>query len=156
MFVASRFAPRCSKCPRGVAAVEVAVTLSTTLLVLAGLLDLGLAAMRKNALGHASRSLARILTLRGSDAPDGASAIGPGTLTGHAGDSSLAAAYLSQCLPTMSPAAVEYTIDWLDDDNGPGDPVRVELQFTHVPLLLGLSPWGAMQIKAVSTMRVVN
>jgi hypothetical protein len=140
---------------RGVAILESALTLSATLLLLMGLLDLGIATLQYNSLGHACRFVSRAITLRGVESPD-TDAMGPTTMTGHANDGSDTAQMLVAHLPTMAGASVAYSVEWLDGDNGPGDRVRVEMSYVHHPFVPGLASWGAITLRAASTMHIVN
>jgi Flp pilus assembly protein TadG len=139
---------------RGVAALESAITLSATLLLLAAIVDLGLATLRYNALGHACRLIAREASFQGADSI--ATSLGPATLNGNAGDGSVVAELVADLLPTMPPANVAYAVEWLSGDNRPGGRVRVVMQFTHQPLAPGLASWGVIPITATSTVTIVN
>lgn len=142
---------------RGVTLVESAVTLSITVLMLVALMDLGLATLQFNGLGHACRVLARAAATRGAESAGfGGTVLGPTTLAGNAGDGSAAAAVFASQLPTMQAAAVSYTVNWPDGDNGAGDRVHVTLRYTHQPLAPGLNFWGALPLTASSTMSIVN
>jgi Flp pilus assembly protein TadG len=144
----------CRRRRRGVAALESAITLSATLLLLAAILDLGLATLRYNALGHACRRIARAATFQGADSVT--SSLGPATLSGNAADGSVVAALVADLLPTMPAAGVSYTVEWLSGDNLPGGQVRVGMQFTHDPLAPGLASWGDIPLTATATMTIIN
>jgi Flp pilus assembly protein TadG len=139
----------------GSTVVESAITLPATLLLLMALLDLGLATLQYNSLGHASRLLARAVALRGAES-QASSSLGPATIAGLANDGSEAAQTVNTFLTTMPLGSVSYRIEWLDADNGAGDRIHVELTFTHQPIVPGFNVWGPMQLTAASTMRIVN
>lgn len=141
---------------RGASVVEAAITLSAMLVLLTALLDLGLAAMQFNALGHACRLAAREAALRGAESLTPAASLGPTALSGHAGDGSQLAQLLAARLPTMPLASVSFSVTWPDGDNGAGDRVHVRASYTRQPIVPLLAPWGALDLTAASTMRIVN
>jgi hypothetical protein len=141
---------------RGVQIVEGALALSAMLFVMTAIIDLGLAVVQYNYLGHACRTLARSVALRGADSPVAATVLGPAAIAGHAADGSVPAQVVASLLPTMTLPATAFNISWPDGDNGPGDSVRVVMTYTHAPLIPGFSPWGSLSLSAESTMRIVN
>lgn len=152
--------PRAPRPPGGTrpaaTVLECALTLPVLLVVLLALLDLGLAATRYNALAEAARRIAREVVMHGTLAGDFSGTWGPEEFSGTAADGSLLVQAAQGLLPLMPDEQVAVRIRWLDNDNTPRDRVRVELRFTHEPLLPVLLPWGALELAADSTMRIVN
>ena len=120
------------------------------------LLDLGIATVRYNALGHASRRVARAAAVRGADIAEHESALGPAAMAVQADDAHPLCAFARQSLPLMNPESVAVAITWPDGDNNPCSRVRVELQYVHQPIVPLIAVWGDLDLRAASTMRVVN
>lgn len=137
-------------------AVETAVVLPICLLALFAILDLGLATLRLNSLTEATHYVGRIATIRGSDAPSPLNALGPQPMEITAAQSQDLFPQLAERLPTMSPESVIVALQWPDLDNRAGQRVRVELRFRHDALLLGLTPWGDLDLKTSTVMTVIN
>jgi Flp pilus assembly protein TadG len=141
---------------RGAAALECAITLPIMLLALFALLDLGLAATRYNALAEAARQIARQAIVHGSLAPAAVGSWGPTQFVGTAADSSNIVQSVHGRLPTMSENHVNIEVTWPDSDNSPRDRVQVQVTYQHQPLVPGLTLWGAIDLRSVATMRIVN
>src|SRR5262245_1799051 len=121
-----------SHSPRnGVAILECALVMPVLMLVLFAMLDLGLAAVRYNALADASRRIAREVILHGAVAPSSSGIWGPTSFSGTAASSSAIVASIQNTLPTMVRADVNVSVTWPDSDNSPRDPVRVEVSYVH-------------------------
>jgi Flp pilus assembly protein TadG len=138
----------------GAAALECAIVLPVALFVLFAILDLGLAAIRYNALAECARRMARQAIIRGSLAPS--EHWGPTEFVGTAADDSPIAQAISGELPTMMPQKVLVHVTWLDGDNGPHDRVRVELTFHQKSLVPVMTAWHAIDLRASTTMCIVN
>lgn len=141
---------------RGVAVVEGAIVLPLAIGLLLVLLDLGIATARYNALGHASRRVARAAAMRGADIDEHEPALGPAAMTVQADDAHPLCALARQSLPLMNPENVAVTVSWPDGDNNPCSRIRVELQYIHQPIVPLIAVWGDLDLRAASTMRVVN
>ena len=141
---------------QGVALAECAIVLPILFWMIFAMLDLGIAALRYNTLAHASQRIARESVRHGSDAPAAAGTWGPATYEGTASDGTPILESVGNLLPTMNPSDVLVRVEWLDNDNSPRDRVHVELNYIHQPLVSGLSPWGALELQAASTMTIVN
>jgi Flp pilus assembly protein TadG len=141
---------------RGVAILECALVLPVLLFVLFSMLDLGLAAVRYNALAEASRRIAREAILHGATAPTSSGMWGPATFAGTAADSSTIVAPVKNMLPTMIASDVNISVTWPDSDNSPRDPVQVVVTYVHHPIVPAISVWGAITLKSTATMHVVN
>lgn len=126
------------------------------MLILFAMLDLGLAAVRYNALADASRRIAREVILHGAVAPTSSGIWGPTTFSGTAASGSVIVASVQNTLPTMSLGDVNVSVTWPESDNSPRDPVRVEVSYTHRPIVPAISVWGPVTLRSVSTMHVVN
>jgi TadE-like protein len=141
---------------RGTTMVECALTLPVMFFVLFALLDLGIGAVRYDALAEASRRIAREAVIHGSLAPDSAGTWGPDEYVGTAADGSEFVSSIQNLLPTMQSEAVNVHITWPDGDNSPRDRVQVELTYNHQPIIPGISFWGPLDLRSVATMHVVN
>jgi Flp pilus assembly protein TadG len=136
--------------------VECAIVLPVLLLALFALLDLGLATTRYNALSEAARQIARAAIIHGSLAPAETGSWGPTQYIGTASDSSTIAQSIHGLLPTMPTNLVNVQVTWPDSDNSPRDRVRVQVSYTHHPLVPGLTAWGPIDLQSVATMHIVN
>jgi hypothetical protein len=136
--------------------VECALVLPMLIFTLFAMLDLGLAAVRYNTLAEASRRIAREVILHGSLVSETASVWGPSEFTGTAADSSELVASVRDMLPTMIPSQVQVRITWPEGDNSPRDPVQVEVNYEHQPIVPTISVWGPLNLRSVATMHVVN
>jgi Flp pilus assembly protein TadG len=140
----------------GATLLECAFTLPIMFVLLFGMLDLGLAAARYNALAEASRRVAREAIIHGSVAAKMTSMWGPDEYVGTAADSSDIAATAAPVLLAMPKERVNIRVAWIDNDNSPHDRVRVEVSFQHEPMIPSLFAWGTLDLRSVSTMRIVN
>jgi len=141
---------------RGAAVVEAAIVLPVLLLALFALLDLGLAAMQYNTLAEAARRIAREAVLHGSLASPAVGSWGPAQFSGTADDDDDVVQSVQGRLPTMPEELVNVQVTWPDNDNSPRDRVQVEISYVHEPLVPGLAVWGALNLRSVATMRIVN
>jgi Flp pilus assembly protein TadG len=141
---------------RGVAAVEAALTLPVLFFTLLAMLDLGLAAVRYNALGDVAHRISRQVSLRGSLVDEIMTSWGPQEFNGTLADSELVVAELSHAIPTMQPEDVRVRVSWLDGASEPGNRVRVEVSYDHTPLVANLMPWGILSLEAIATLQIVN
>lgn len=140
----------------GVSAVETAIALSATFVLLGVICDYGLATFRQNTLAASSRWLAREVIVHGAEAAPEMTAWGPLAFSGDAADSSPIAVTASTLLATMRKDDVEVEVEWPDGGNEVGDRVHVTLRYRHEPLLpLLLSP-TARQLKAECVMRIAH
>jgi TadE-like protein len=140
----------------GATVVECAMVLPVMFLVLFALLDLGIAAVRYNALAEASRRIARAAIIHGSLAPASTGTWGPAEYDGTAADGSAIVSPAHGVLPTMSDNLVFVRVTWPDNDNSPRDRVQVELSYRHEPLIPALFAWGPLDLRSVTTMSIVN
>lgn len=147
----TQFRPR-----RGVAILECAIVMPVLMFIFFAMLDLGLAAVRYNALANASRRIAREVILHGAIAPTSSGEWGPIAFSGTAASGSVIVASIQHTLPTMPLGDVNVNVDWPESDNSPRDPVRVEVSYIHQPIVPAISVWGPITLRSVSTMHVVN
>lgn len=150
------FTARRHSCRDGATMVECAIVLPVLLLALFALLDLGLATTRYNALSESARQIARSAIIHGSLAPPEVGTWGPTQFVGTANDSSTIVQSVHGLLPTMPATLVNIQVTWPDNDNGPRDRVRVQVSYTHHPLVPGLTGWGPIDLQSVATMHIVN
>lgn len=152
----SPLVPGHSPSRHGVAMLECALTLPIVLVVLAGLLDLGLAATQYNALAEVSRHIAREAIRHGSLAPATEGTWGPEEFHGTmATESEMVAGARTKLIVTRA-ENVEVSITWLDNSNVPGSRVLVEVATLHQPVIRGLWVWGTLELKSSTTMTIVN
>ena len=147
---------RRSRARQGVAILECAIVMPVLMFILFAMLDLGLAAVRYNALANASRRIAREVILHGAIAPTSSGEWGPTAFSGTAAGGSIIVASVQHTLPTMPLGDVNVSVNWPESDNSPRDPVRVEVTYTHQPIVPAISVWGPITLRSVSTMHVVN
>jgi hypothetical protein len=140
----------------GATMLECAFVLPIVFLLLFALLDLGIAAVRYNALADASRRIAREAIIHGSLAPAETGTWGPAEFVGTAADNSQLVSSVQGVLPTMEANLVSVRVSWLDGENSPRDRVEVELTYQHEPLLPGLFAWGTLNLQSATTMHIVN
>jgi hypothetical protein len=140
----------------GAAAVECAITLPVVLFVLFAMLDLGLATIRYNALAAAARCIAREAILHGSLAPAATGSWGVNEFIGTAADGAPMTKPLSRILPTMEADEVGVRVAWPDGANSPRSRVQVELMYQHDSVAPGLALWGPIDLRAETTMHIVN
>jgi Flp pilus assembly protein TadG len=140
----------------GVAAVEAALTLPVLFFALLAMLDVGLAAVRYNALGDVAHRIGRQVSLRGTLVDEVVTSWGPQEFEGTLADSALVVAELSHAIPTMQPEEVRVRVAWLDGASEPGNRVQVEVRYDHTPLVAGLMPWGTLSLEAITTLQIVN
>lgn len=139
---------------RGAVIVEGAVVLGVALLVLFAILDLGLAVLHYNALSEGARRVARAAIVRGAMAEPAMTAWGPKPFTGTGASESEIAASLQPALAAIDPSRVTLQVEWLDGDNQPGDRVQVTVSESYLPVVPFFSMQGAIQLRAVSSMRI--
>lgn len=144
------------KSARGVTIVESAFVLSTLLLILLTMLDLGLAVLSYNSLSAAARRTAREAIVRGEQAPPERTAWGPDAYDGTAADATEQAGLVRTSLAALDPKDVHVRIDWIDGDNHVDDRVRVTLTYRYVPLLPLPFAADSYDLAAVSTMRITH
>ena len=140
----------------GTTTVESAIVLSTSLLVLFTIFDLGLATFRYNTLAAVARRVGREAIVRGDAAPPDRSAWGPAAYAGTAADSSEIAALAAPLLVTMTNSDVAIQVTWPDGDNAEGDRVQVQLTYVHHPFVPFLSVGSFLNLQAQTTMRLVH
>jgi Flp pilus assembly protein TadG len=140
----------------GVTMLECAIVLPVMFVTLFGMLDLGIAAARYNALAEAARRIAREAIIHGSLAPQESSKWGPSEYVGTGADNSDIAIAAKPVFLAMPSNLVTIRVTWPDANNSPRDRVRVEVSYRHEPLIPQLFVWGPINLRAVSTMSIVN
>jgi hypothetical protein len=145
-----------SQLRHGTTTVESAIVLSTLLLLLFAMFDLGLAAFRYNTLAAVARRVAREAIVRGDAAPPDRTAWGPNAFAGTAADTSEIASIAAPLLVTMPGSDVAIQVSWPDGDNAEGDRVLVQLNYVHHPFVPFLSVGSVLNLQAATTMRLVH
>jgi Flp pilus assembly protein TadG len=141
---------------RGVVAVEMAVVLSTFLLILFGLLDLGLVVLNYNNLRDAAQQVTRVAIVRGKDAAPQFAVWGPATYSGTAASGDEIASIVASSLIIMPNSQVQVQVQWPDGACAEGNQVRATLSYTHpliAPSILGIT---SIQLTGVSTARIID
>lgn len=138
----------------GTTVVECAVVLSVWLLVVFATFDLTLATFRYNTLSEAARRVARQAVVRGSMSEVEAESWGPEPYLGNAADDDPIAEMARTILPTMDPADVTISLEWLDAGNEPDHRVRVNLQYVHQPLIPFQAFANEFALRGDSVMRI--
>jgi hypothetical protein len=139
---------------RGVASVESALVLTTLLILVFGILDLGIATYRYNLLAEAARRLSREAIVRGNDATPEILPWGPVPVTTTASDDSPTANFVRPLLAGFDLSQVTIEMEWLDGGNESDDRVRVKLGYLHDPA--AFLPLENIHLRAVSTMHIVH
>lgn len=140
----------------GAAVVESAFVLPILLFMLFAFLDLGLAAIRQNALSDASRRIARQAIIHGGLNPNNATQWGPDPFMGTAATDSPVVATVKAAFPTMNMEDVEVQVSWPDGGNLPGDHVLVTVGYRHEVLVPGMLFWGSLDLTSYTSMQIVN
>lgn len=135
----------------GTTLVETAVLLGLFLFLVVGVLDMGLALMRRHILQAGADHAVRRAVVYGKYAatPWGPQTLGPAAASL---DHPAAEAVRSR-LVGISPDQVVLTVEWLDGSNEPGCRVRVKLATTYDPVLFGLmeaTPLVAQAVQPIS------
>jgi Flp pilus assembly protein TadG len=141
---------------RGATVVEGAIVLGSLVIVLFGMLDLSLLVLESNTAAEASRRLCRTAVVHGQMASPQFTTWGPATITGTAGDGTEYAQALNPELVTFDLSNVNYTINWLDGSNQPGNRVQVVVTFQYQPLMPFLVGGSAIPISMDTTMQVAH
>lgn len=142
--------------PRGVTIAESALVLSTLLLILLSMLDLGLAVLQFNSLSEAARGTAREAIVRGEMAPPERLAWGPATYDGTAADQTEQAAVVRKSLTAFDPADVRVRLEWPDGSNDVDRKVRVTLSYPYQPILPLPFLGSLYNLSAISTMTITH
>jgi Flp pilus assembly protein TadG len=142
--------------PRGVTVVESALVLSTLLMILLTMLDMGLAVLQNNSLSEAARWTAREAIVRGEKAPPERTAWGPSTYDGTAADQTEQAAVVRKSLTAFNPADVHVRLEWPDGGNEIDRKVRVTLTYQYEPILPFPFLGNLYRLSAVSTMTITH
>lgn len=151
---AQRSRPRSRGRRAGTAILEGVIVLSVFLTMVFALFDLGLAALRQNALAEGARRLAREAIVHGELAGPLRTSWGPAQFTGTAADNSEIGRAVRPALVTLNPADVQVQITWPDNDNRSGDRVAVRVVCAHRTILPRLFGSSTLQLRAESTMRI--
>lgn len=139
---------------RGAVLVESAVVLSTLLIILLGMLDLGLAVLQYNTLAEASRKLSRSAAVHGARCAPRQHMWGPTTYSGNAADGSEPAAAVKDLLVTMQKANVTLRLEWPDGDNAVGKKVTATVSTTYRPMFSWIIKRQTIPLSASSTIKV--
>ncbi|MFO1092919.1 MAG: TadE family protein [Planctomycetaceae bacterium] len=138
----------------GAAVLEGVIVLTVFLTMVFALFDLGLAALRQNALAEGARRLAREAIVHGDLAGPQRTSWGPAQFTGTAADASEIGRAIRPALVTLNPADVQVQITWPDNDNSSGDRVSIRVACAHRTILPRLFGSSTLQLRAESTMRI--
>jgi hypothetical protein len=134
--------------------VESAIILGIALFIVFGILDLGLAVLHYNTISEGARRVARAGIVHGREAEPEGSVWGPATYSGTAADQSEIAASILPAITVLDPAQVSVQVEWPDGQNEPDDLLRVTVRTTYRPILPKLVGRDAIELSAVSLMRI--
>lgn len=144
--------PADKKIKRGAAMVEAAITLSVTIFLIFGMLDLSIGVFRNNVMAHAAREGVRRAIVHGNLSK---SPWGPTTFSGNANDSHPLAQAIVPYLATLNLQDVTVTGEWLDGNNKTGSRVRVTVSSTYRPLLTSLFG-NSMTLRSASVLPITH
>lgn len=136
--------------------VEMAIILNVFILLVLGMLDLGLATYRFNAISEAARQGARHAIVRGSLAAPAMTAWGPSTYTGTAGDGSVYAQAVSPMLAGFILDDVTIRIEWPDGGNSLQQRVRYTVTTEYRPIVTAFFSNNSYTQRAASTMPIAH
>lgn len=140
----------------GAVMVEMAIILNIFLLLVLGILDLGLATYRYNALSEAARQGARQAIVHGALAPPRMAAWGPATYTGTADDDSVYAQAVAPMLAGFDLSDVDIRIEWPDGGNSFQQRVRYTVTTQYRPILTNFFSSSSYTQRAASTMPIAH
>lgn len=143
------------KLRHGAAAVESAIALSVTFILVFGCFDVGLLVARSNELSESARQGARTAIVRGRSATE-LGAMGPQAMTFAADADNDIAAACRGALSTISPSEVEVSVDWPDGSNEMGESVIVTVRFSHQFTAPYLYPAGIVYLRSGSKMKIAR
>jgi hypothetical protein len=146
--------------------VETAITLSLSVLLVFGMIDLGFWVFRTQLLSQAARQIARQAIVHGSLA-DRLGSWGPDTISetmapGAGGDQPSAGDAIRETVgPTLiglDPNEVRYTLEWIDGGNDPqaGHRVRVTVRTPFRPIMTFIFGNPSFDLAASSTMLIAH
>ena len=140
---------------RGVTVLESAIVLAVFLAMMLGVFDLGLAALRQNALDAAAREVVRAAVVKGAMAGQSQSAWGPARFNAWMSHASDMTAVARNKLITMEPQRVASIVDWPDGGHEIGDRVRARLAYRHRPIFPAV--YGSrLDLRAECVMRIAH
>jgi Flp pilus assembly protein TadG len=126
---------------RGATLVEAALVLPLFLLIVLGMIDLGVAISRNNALSQAARQGARVASIHGAFCKDGPKANwnggpwGPATVIVSASDTGPVASAIRPYLSSQDVDTATITVEWPDGNNEPErGRVKVEVTTSFQPI----------------------
>lgn len=143
------------KIRRGATLAETAIVLTVFLLLLFGLFDLGIMAVRSQSLSQAARNGVRAAIVRGEYA-DVLGKMGPDEILGRASDDNAIAAAARPHLNLMNPADVQLQATWLDGNNQEDSRVRVRLSADFTPITTFIFGSPTWTLSGTSEMHIVH
>ncbi len=130
------------------------MVLGVFLSILLAFLDISLAVIEQHSLTDGARQVARAAAVHGSRAQYGTD-WGPVTYVGTAADWTDIAETLDSSLIAVEPLQTSLLVEWPDDDNQPGDRVRVTVEYRHESIFPFTYGTG-LDLRAVSVMHVAH
>jgi hypothetical protein len=134
---------------------EAAIVITAFLIIIAGVIDLGMALFYREMLSEAARHGARQAIVHGSKAPAAMGVWGPTTYSGAASDSHDIADAIRTHLAVLNPSSVNITVEWIDGGNEEEQRVRVTLDYTYQPMTT-LVFQSTFPLRASSTMPIAH
>ncbi|UUO07227.1 pilus assembly protein [Blastopirellula sp. J2-11] len=137
---------------QGTAMIEGVFCLVVVFFMLVGMLEFGVASLRRNLLRDSASRVARAAVLRGEKSDF--SEWGPNRVElTAAADDSIAVA-IRPSLATMAPEDVRIIVDWLDGDNLTDQRVNVIVEYDHDFLFGNIWMINQLNLKAETQMRI--
>ena len=139
---------------RAAAMIETAFMIVLLLILFFGMIDLGIAVLRRNMVAQVAREAARTASVHGEMASAYVAQWGPTTITVSGtwtGDVGVA---IRPHLGALDPAETTLTLEWLDGDAQPESRIRAVVTSRHQPFMTSLFGAGAMTFSAVTTVQV--
>lgn len=143
---------------RGAVAVEGAIISSVFLLLMLVMIDIGVAVFRQYVISQAARHGARQAIVHGLNAPSTGGFGGPwgtGTLTVMAHENEPRANAIRPMCQTCKLDETQIVVEWPQNSNDVGRPVRVTVTTPYRPILLSLIGTG-WTLRASSTMLIAH
>lgn len=136
----------------GATLIEGAFCLAVLFFMVVGMLEFGVASLRRNLLREGASRVARAAMLRGRNTD--LDEWGPAHLEMNADDEDPITAALRPALATMSPADVAIVVDWPDSDNRSEKRVNVVLTYEHRLLFGRIWSMDQVPLRAECQMRI--
>lgn len=139
---------RCCHCRQksGQSAVEFALVLPVLVVVILGIFDFARAVWHYNTLAEAAREGTRFAMVHGADSPR---PVGPAANDPQVRD------VVQRFAFALDTSQLTVLSTWPNGTNRPGDPVRVEVRYTYIPLTGLIVGGGGISLISISEASIV-